>query len=458
MRLVLSVISLFFVCNLFANKIEESYFVYSNSASLKNNLIRNSQLVLDHASRKGFELYGPKGLGEYLNRLNVKFVNLESLESINKKSHQFSYPSYEQVVKRLQNAVAKYSKFMKMISVGKSVEGRDLWVVKISDNVLVDEVEPEFKYISSMHGDEIVGRELLQSFIEDLGAAYVSGDKEITKLINDTEIFIMPSMNPDGSEVPQRGNGNNVDLNRNFPNPFVGNLNFRNASQRRVFQGGRTPTSFIDQMQEKLEPETIAIMKFQEERNFSLSANFHGGAVVFNYPWDSIYERHPLNDFLIDISLDYSKLNATMWNSREFDRGITNGADWYIVLGGMQDWSYVVHNDLQFTVELSDIKYPNFSDIPKFYKENRESLISFIQYIYSGAGFEWQNKRNESGFVEIQTAAGASLGKFPWKNGEFYKVLPTGNYLYVIYNKQGNMLKKLPVVVEDTGKISILKL
>ena len=47
---------------------------------------------------------------------------------------------------------------MKLFSIGKSVEGRDLWVLKISDNVNVDEVEPEIKYISSMHGDEIVGQ------------------------------------------------------------------------------------------------------------------------------------------------------------------------------------------------------------------------------------------------------------------------------------------------------------
>jgi hypothetical protein len=55
-----------------------------------------------------------------------------------------------------------------MFSIGKSHQGRDLWVVKISDNVQVDEVEPEFKYISSMHGDEITGRELMVFLIEDL--------------------------------------------------------------------------------------------------------------------------------------------------------------------------------------------------------------------------------------------------------------------------------------------------
>lgn len=458
MRLIVLVVNLFYWVSAFAITMEESYFVYSNSPSLKKSIMLNPKLILDHPSNRGFELYGPKGLGEYLRGLNVKFTSLEALESINKKSHLITYPRYEEVVQRIRTAVLKYPQIMKLISVGKTVQGRDLWVVKISDNVQVDEVEPEFKYISSMHGDEIVGRELMQILIEDIGAAYSSGDKEVIKLVNASEIYIMPSMNPDGSEIPQRGNGNNVDLNRNFPNPF---LKSSLATQRggKVFQGGRIPFFGVDQnTQEKLEPETIAIMKFHEERNFALSANFHGGAVVFNYPWDSIYDRHPMDNFLIDISLDYSKLNGPMWNSREFSRGITNGADWYVVRGGMQDWSYVVHNDLQFTVELSDIKYPNFSEIPNFYKENKQSLLAFMQYIYQGVGFQWQSKKNESGLVEVISETGSSLGKFPWKNGEFYKILPSGNYVYAIYNKQGSLLKKLPVVVETRDQVSMIKI
>ena len=50
---------------------------------------------------------------------------------------------------------------MRMFSLGKTHEGKDIWAIKISDNPETDELEPEVKYIANMHGDEIVGRELM---------------------------------------------------------------------------------------------------------------------------------------------------------------------------------------------------------------------------------------------------------------------------------------------------------
>ena len=125
-------------------------------------------------------------------------------------------------------------------------------------------------------------------------------------------------MNPEGNALHQRYNANGVDLNRNFPDPITDSTN--------------TP--------EGREPETQAVMNFCFGQSSVSSANFHTGALVVNYPWDCQYPLTPDDELFIEISLVYSRLNPPMYNSSVFDSGITNGAQWYIIHGGMQDWNY----------------------------------------------------------------------------------------------------------------------
>lgn len=391
-------------------KIEEELYLPNQKPAVIKDLIRTGSVIVDHVTSHGFEVYGSQGLARYLDKKGILYFDMKDL---NQKLLS-DYPSHAEMTARLKRIVAKNSSIMELMSIGKSVKGKELWVVKISDNVSVDEVEPEFKYISSMHGDEITGRELTMELIEEMGEKY-GRDEEITNLINNTEIYIMPSMNPDGSELRQRANARGSDLNRNFPD-----ITRDTQSSSR----GR-------------QVETQAVMSFQESRNFSFSANFHGGTIVMNYPWDSTYERHPLDGLAQELALVYSELNPEMYSSREFDKGITNGADWYVVRGGMQDWSYFWFNDLQLTVELSHEKWPSYSEIPDFYRSNRDSMIAYMKEIHRGAGFKLMAP-GISGMVEIRQLSPVKrdLGKFAFKNSEFYKVLPLGEYEFSVQEKR----------------------
>ena len=255
----------------------------------------------------------------------------------------------------------------------------------------------------------------------------IQSDAKIRDLINNTEIYIMPSMNPDGSELRQRGNANNYDLNRNFPD-FTTRDNQNTPDGRQV--------------------ETQAVMNFQKSKHFALSANFHGGAEVVNYPWDTERERHPQDQLINSFSLAYADLVPYLRNSQSFPNGVTNGYDWYHLDGGMQDWSSYYHNDLQVTIEVSSSKWPRYNLIEQYYLDNRDALVKYLEKVQQGAGFSFDNKELNGDF-ELFRLVGEeqiSLGNFSYHRGEFYKVLLPGRYLFSLNsNKQANQQFEISV-------------
>ncbi|KAM4795649.1 carboxypeptidase D [Rhinophrynus dorsalis] len=290
------------------------------------------------------------------------------------------YPDMEIFLRRYNN---DYPDITRLYSVGKSVEDRELYVMEISDNPGIHEPgEPEFKYIGNMHGNEAVGRELLLNLIEYLCKNYGT-DPEVTQLVRNTRIHIMPSMNPDGYEKSQEGdrdgvvgrnNSNNYDLNRNFPDQYF-------------------------QITDPPQPETLAVMSWLKTYPFVLSANLHGGSLVVNYPYDddeqgvSRYSKSPDDGVFQQLALSYSKENNKMYRgvpckeiypNENFPQGITNGANWYNIPGGMQDWNYINTNCFEVTVELGCVKYPVADLLPEYWKSNHRSLLQFIQQVHRG--------------------------------------------------------------------------
>lgn len=399
-----------FISNAKSPLIEEG--VWINDPQLKYYLLlkKNPDLVIDHRKAKGFELYGNKKLTSFLVDNHIPF---QKLDKVGFQKNASNYPSFEQIEAKLQKLHHDYPQQTQLLTIGKSVRGKSLYFLKISKNPAADERLPEFKYISSMHGDEITGRELMLSLANDLLSGY-GKNAQITELIDNTEIYIMPSMNPDGSEMHQRYNANNADLNRDFPD----------------FTSDPVNTS------EGRQIETAAIMKFQAERNFSLSANFHGGSEVVNYPWDTTDIPHPFDSLIKELSLNYAQLVPYIFQSREFPQGITNGFAWYEVNGGMQDWSDFYYNDLQFTVELSDAKWPDYNKIPRYYQDNKAALIQFIRNIHQGAGFYFKDSLDMNGSVSI-SKANKEIGKYQFSHGEFYKVLEPGLYDFSVKASDG---------------------
>tara|TARA_R110000868_G_scaffold163614_11_gene395888 strand:+ start:572 stop:1915 length:1344 start_codon:yes stop_codon:yes gene_type:complete len=415
--------ALLFVANVSAQDIvEEGHYLFDGDKKLIKIIQNQGDLTIDHVGRHGYEVYGPAGVGQWLQDLadqtDITVISLDhEKESKAAKDAFTSYPTPDQIAARLQELQVKHPSIFKLFSIGQSGNGQELYAVKLSDNVETDELEPEFKYIANMHGDEIVGREMMVLLLEDLTERYAKGESDIKSLIDNTEIYIIPSMNPDGAQSRRRGNARWSDLNRNFPDFTTDNNNRPNGRQ----------------------PETQAVMAFQAARKFALSANFHGGTECVNYPWDTTGDDFPLLELVKKLSAEYANDVPGMKNSTEFEGGITNGYDWYEVDGGMQDWSYHWHQDLQVTIELSHQKWPNYSTIPQYFKWNKASMIRYMSRVHQGAGFKFDTAK--SGRVEIEklsTFKSVSLGQYTFGDGEFYKVLENGRYRFTITTSDGD--------------------
>ena len=343
---------------------------------------------------------------------------------------EFAYHHYPDLVRYLAFYAHKYKDITRIYTIGQSVEGRNLTAIEISNNPGVHEPgEPEFKYVANMHGNEVVGRELLLVLVKFLCEGY-GRDPRVTRLVDSTRIHILPTMNPDGFEKSKEGdaqgvygraNAHNKDLNRDFPDQY--------------FSGPSTR-----------QPETAAVMTWSQQFPFALSANLHGGSLVANYPFDDTpnkmdqaghtWKSEDDETFQI-LSRTYSLNHPRMKTGVpceggkrvEFPDGITNGAHWYSVSGGMQDWNYIATNDFEITLELGCVKYPKAEKLEQYWKDNKESLLAFMEAVHIGfKGFvmDPDGKPISNATVMVE---GIGHEEVTAADGDFWRLLAPGTYV-----------------------------
>ncbi len=225
------------------------------------------------------------------------------------------------------------------VSIGQTIEGRDIWALKVSDNPEIDEDEPEILFTSAVHPREGVTPLILLNFIEHLGENY-GINPEITDLVDNREIWIVLAANPDGyafndEDSPEGGglwrknrrdNGDGtfgVDLNRNFSYMWgyddVGSSPYTFDSDYR----GTAPFS---------EPETQAIRDFTIAHNFLIVVNFHSCWDMVFYAWTHAPDLYtPDNNYFAALGCAIYELN-----------GYEYAPGWFLwpYNGSSDDWNY----------------------------------------------------------------------------------------------------------------------
>ena len=321
-------------------------------------------------------------------------INMVSVRAIIPSEEIYPYHNYSSVTKLLRELEENYSDIVKLGSIGKTWEGRDIWLVKISDNVEEDEKEPEILLLGAHHGNEKLSFEVLIYFIQYVVEVYHSknldNDKDgklnedpidgvdndgdflvdedpsedrVREIVNSTEIYIIPIVNPDGVEAYTRKNREpnygpfglrekitsyGVDLNRNygyrwlrwFLKPwyyaiFVSQLRDKDGHYR-----GEKPFS---------ENETKAIKNFMKKRDIRIALSYHGymGAVL--YPWWYTM-RPPIDEMLFrKVGREICKINGYKLYTSFSYLGYRGG------IGTAEDWLYGRDGVLAFCIEL---EYP----------------------------------------------------------------------------------------------------
>ena len=280
----------------------------------------------------------------------------------------YQYHTPEDIDIFLDEIKLNYPDITAIETVGYSESGRVIKALVISDNPGTLEGEPAIRLTAGIHGNEMMGVELLIRFIEYLTYGY-STSPDIKNLVNSRYICIIPVLNPDGLASKSRYNSNEVDLNRNFNDTD----NHWTSDSR----SGSSPFS---------ESESRALRDFSIIKNFNLSITYHTGAVLVNLPFDFAKEivQIPVQYELIkSYAKTYTKTgtflsNPDLYISPYMDEGIINGGNWYVAYGTLQDWSYTETGCLDLTVEVARRNPTTESGVQQVFMYNRDSIVAYI--------------------------------------------------------------------------------
>ncbi|MDP8222485.1 MAG: PKD domain-containing protein [Candidatus Lernaella stagnicola] len=319
------------------------------------------------------------------------------------------YFDHGEVCDFLNDLAATYPTLMTVEVVGQSVLGRDLHLVKISDNVTTNENEPALFFENNIHGDEIAAYVHALHIIEWLLTEYGT-NPDVTAMINEREIFFVPLTNPDGNyDHPTYGrsryNENGVDMNRN------------NGYMWDPYEYNSGPALHS-------EPETQTLANvWVDHQPFVFGVSAHSGTVSISLPWSYHYDEPGdwdefdyLGENYCDVCLD-PLLNDWFQGS----------SGMYKIHGSTKDEMYGSHGIAAWTVELSYAKECAFSTAIGVAEDHEPSMLWLMQQASEGLHGVVQTSAKEPIAATVFVD-----GKWYTFNdpevGDFHKFLLPGTY------------------------------
>jgi carboxypeptidase D len=388
------------------------------------------------------------------NSINIDRTILDTKETKWKPTDPklWTYQNNSDLTAHLKGLEKRCKKFMKIEKIGQSMSDQDILAIHMSKYVGEGyEGLPKVKIVGNLHGDEPTGRVFTIALAEWLCDMKDQGDERAISVLSKVDLWLIPTLNPDGFALRKRGNSNGVDLNRDFPDRFN-----EGACSNWLPRSG------------KEQKETQVLMDWMLERGpFVSSLAIHEGALVANYPWDgskdksSTYQASPDDETFKYLASHYASYHRKMSlpSNKEFPKGgITNGANWYPIYGSMQDWNYIVGSCMELTLEVSEGKWPQESTLPSLFEDNRESMLDFIMRTshggFTGIVYGIHSTGRKTGKENIPIAASIKVEESflntttDPNTGKFYRPLAPGKYLVEV-TANGFKPKQIQIVIGE---------
>jgi hypothetical protein len=293
------------------------------------------------------------------------------------------FHTYAEVAADVAATADAHPSIVSRFSIGKSYQGREIWAVKISDNVTVDENEPEVLYDGGTHSDEHMGVEMTLKIMHWLVDGY-GVDPRITNIVDNREIWIVLEVNPDGLEYDISGGrfhhwrknrqptpgstAIGTDLNRNFGYRWGLEGNTSKNPRAITYRGPRAFSA----------PETRAMREFLAGRvvngrqQIRTAITFHEAGRLVMWPYGYTY---------VDIPVDMTQDDHAALVKIGRHMAATNGyrpeqaSDLYLTSGTTRDFEYGMYRIFSYTFELSNRDYPNQTWIAPETNRNREAVL-----------------------------------------------------------------------------------
>ncbi len=380
-----------------------------------------NQYCIAYANKKQFANLVAAGFQpELLLPPSLQNTDIEMFDGeLTRNSYEWdAYPTYAGYVALMNGFQTNYPSLCTIHSIATLQSGHQLLVAQINSGTAAG--KSQFLYTSSIHGDETTGYVLTLRLIDYLLSNYGVVD-EITNLVDNLDIWICPLANPDGTYYlndntvngATRGNANGIDLNRNYRDP----------------EDGLHPDGNLYQA------ETNAFMSFAEENNFVMAANYHGGAEVINYPWDTWSRRHADDNWWQFVSHEYAD-TAQFYGPNgyfgDFNDGISNGYDWYSISGGRQDYMNYFRHCREVTIEVSNVKTIPASQLQAYWNYNYRSMLNYLgQAMYGFTGTVTDSITGTPLHAKVEILGhdlDSSLVYSALPNGDYHRPIKNGTY------------------------------